>query len=96
MKATGRFVTCVLALLTGLSMGVRAVEDETGPVVNPRVVTIQTTAATEGVSAISQRGALITLDVTERPLKQVLDYLSTISNVNIRVVKEKDNKIPVT
>src|SRR5437660_921742 len=97
MRATGRIhVIGVMALLAGLSMGARAVEDETGPVVNPRVVTIQGAIEKDAVSAISLRGALITLDVTERPLKQVLDYLSTISNVNIRVVKEKDNKIPVT
>src|SRR5262249_29871363 len=54
-----------------------------------------------GVSDDSQttgqtRGALITLEVNERPLKQVLDYLSTVSGVNIRVVKEKDNKLLVT
>lgn len=80
--------------MTAAVLGARAGEDET-PVINQRVVTIQP-AGDQGVTAVSQRGALITLDVTERPLKQVLDYLSTISNVNIRVVKEKDNKIPVT
>jgi type II secretory pathway component HofQ len=39
---------------------------------------------------------LLTLDVKDRPLKQVLDYLSTISNVNIRALKEKDNAVPIT
>jgi type IV pilus assembly protein PilQ len=84
-----------LALCTAAVLGAYAGEDDTPPVINQRVVTIQP-AGDPGVTAVSQRGALITLDVTERPLKQVLDYLSTISNVNIRVVKEKDNKIPVT
>src|ERR1700710_1704661 len=61
-----------------------------------RVESVTTVADNQGMTAVSQRGALFTLDVTERPLKQVLDYLSTISNINIRVVKEKDNKLPVS
>src|SRR5438067_1231149 len=96
MKPSGRLhVTCALALMTAAVLGARGGEDETPPVIK-RVETIQSTTEQSGINAIAQRGALITLDVTERPLKQVLDYLSTISNVNIRVVKEKDNKIPVT
>ena len=46
--------------------------------------------------AASAQGGLITLEVNERPLKQVLDYLSTFSNHNIRVVKDKDNRLLVT
>ena len=71
-------------------------ETESAPPVLRRVESIVNNAEEAGVTASAQRGALFTLDVTERPLKQVLDYLSTLSNINIRVVKEKDNKLPVS
>jgi len=82
-------ITCAMSAIAGEP-------EETQPDVIKRVITIQTNPDERGLSASQQRGALFTLDVTERPLKQVLDYLSTISNINIRVVKEKDNKLPVS
>ena len=86
----------LMGLATLVAAQVVGGEDDAAPVIK-RVETIATTAVDDkGMTATSQRGALFTLDVTERPLKQVLDYLSTISNVNIRVVKEKDNKLPVS
>lgn len=42
------------------------------------------------------QGAEIFLEVSERPLKQVLDYLSQVSGKNIRCKKDKDNKLLVT
>lgn len=89
-------VTAIGAALLALAAGSFAGEDDGQPVIsNSRVVQI-TNPSDAAVTAVQQRGALFTLDVTERPLKQVLDYLSTISNINIRVVKEKDNKLPVS
>ena len=85
---------CVIAMLAATLGLAQSGEDETPPVIK-RVETIATTND-KNIQASGQRGTLFTLDVTERPLKQVLDYLSTISNVNIRVVKEKDNKLPVS
>ena len=70
-----------------------------GQSVIKRVETISAPVQTEEEERQRQlltRGALITLEVNERPLKQVLDYLSTVSGKNIRVVKEKDNKLLVT
>ena len=89
-----RFAPCLMTLLALTLASVRA-EDETPSVIR-RVETITNSTEDRDVKATAQRGALFTLDVTERPLKQVLDYLSTISNINIRVVKEKDNKLPVS
>lgn len=76
---------------------VRAGEDDTDSVLRSRRVEIVgPVISDENVKASATRGALISLEVNERPLKQVLDYLSTVSNINIRVVKEKDNKLPVS
>jgi len=88
-------VVC-LGVVTFLAAQVFGAEEEAAVPVIRRVESITTSSDDKSVAATQQRGALFTLDVTERPLKQVLDYLSTISNVNIRVVKEKDNKLPVT
>jgi type IV pilus assembly protein PilQ len=67
--------------------------DDTAPVLRR----VESITANEEIQATGQApGALITLEVNERPLKQVLDYLSTVSGKNIRVVKEKDNKLLIT
>ncbi len=102
MKTIGRIFhmeavrgAALLALAAALMSPICAGEEDNQTVINSRVVQI-TNPSDANVTATQQRGALFTLDVTERPLKQVLDYLSTISNINIRVVKEKDNKLPVT
>jgi len=68
-------------------------EDEERVLVPKRVETVTGTGA-EGSAKTS--GAFISLELNERPLKQVLDYLSTVSGKNIRVKKDKDNKLPVT
>ncbi len=67
--------------------------DDSGPVLRR----VESITSSEDIQAGTQApGALITLEVNERPLKQVLDYLSTVSGKNIRVVKEKDNKLLIT
>jgi len=87
------FALCVLALsLWGVTpSGLFAADD--APVLR-RVESIA--ASNENATTGQTQGALITLEVNERPLKQVLDYLSTVSGKNIRVVKEKDNKLLIT
>lgn len=99
MTALCRLTAATIIILTALS-GARvcAGEDDNDTVLRQRRVEIVGTPGSERdtVSATQTRGALISLEVNERPLKQVLDYLSTVSNVNIRVVKEKDNKLPVS
>jgi type II secretory pathway component GspD/PulD (secretin) len=67
-------------------------EDEASPVLK-RVEVVGPAAASEAGKVV---GALITLDVHERPLKQVLDYLSQVSGKNIRTKKTKDEKLLVT
>jgi len=52
-----------LALPFGMGMSSRAGEDDNAQVIK-RVETIQSATGEQGVNAISQRGALITLDVT--------------------------------
>ena len=96
MNALCRVVKVTVLLAVCVGFVCRAGEDDAGAVLR-RVETINTTP-TDDKSGIASttRGALISLEVNERPLKQVLDYLSTVSNVNIRVVKEKDNKLPVS
>lgn len=80
-----------------LVAAMRAGEDDVDKVLTTkRVEVVGPTIADDNVKASATRGALISLEVNERPLKQVLDYLSTVSNINIRVVKEKDNKLPVS
>jgi type II secretory pathway component HofQ len=67
---------------------------EEEPQVLKRVEVIGGPAATDAGKVV---GAEIqTIEVTERPLKQVLDYLSQISGKNIRCKKSKDERLPVT
>jgi type IV pilus assembly protein PilQ len=80
-------------LLAGLAGSTCFAEDE-APVLMPKRVETIGTEASESVAKTS--GALISIELIERPLKQVLDYLSTVSGKNIRVKKEKDNKLLVT
>ena len=72
-----------------------AAEDEIQVLRPQRVETIVTgnqENAGAGVNAI-----ITSIDINERPLGQVLEYLSTrVSGKNIRVKKDKDAKIPIT
>jgi type IV pilus assembly protein PilQ len=87
-RSLARWVACCTVLCT-VALAIGAEE----PPVLKKVETVGGPA--EGQTATAT-GGLITLEVNERPLKQVLDYLSTFSNHNIRVVKDKDNRLLVT
>ena len=83
----------VLCFLLASTAGALFAGDDTAPVLRR----VESITANEEIQATGQApGALITLEVNERPLKQVLDYLSTVSGKNVRVVKEKDNKLLIT
>lgn len=88
-------LAAILALTTLTTAGGLAWAEEEAPVLVPKRVEAVTGAGTaEGAAKTS--GAFISLELNERPLKQVLDYLSTVSGKNIRVKKDKDNKLLVT
>ena len=72
---------------------ISAGEDES-PNVLRRVETIGPVDEDKTVGAV--QGAFVTLEVNDRPLKQVLDYLRTVSGKNISVVKKKDENLPVS
>jgi len=83
-------VAVSLAMLAG-SM-VQAGEDEQPSVL--KVSRVETLTGGDQQAKIS--GSLISLEVNEKPLKQVLDYLSTVSGKNIRVRKTKDERLLVS
>jgi len=97
-KRASLFLLALSAAYCGVGLqpinSAHAGEDEI-PVLR-RVEVVNINAGTGDVAASVQAGGIINLEVVERPLKQVLDYLSTVSNKNIRVLKEKDNKLLVT
>ena len=82
----------LLLCFVGCSVLVHA--EEEAPVLVPKRV--ETLTGNVGDSTAKTSGAFISLEVNERPLKQVLDYLSTVSGKNIRVKRDKDNKLLVT
>ena len=84
-----------LLLLLGVAASSLLRAEEEAPVLVPKRVEAVTGAGV-GESTAKTSGAFISLEVNERPLKQVLDYLSTVSNKNIRVKRDKDNKLLVT
>jgi len=81
-----------ILLMLGLGAGLSLAGEEEAPVLK-RVEVVGGPATAETSKTV---GAEIYIEVTERPLKQVLDYLSTLSNKNIRCKKTKDERLPVT
>lgn len=57
---------------------------------------VEVVGAPGNAEAAKSAGGLISIEVTERQLKQVLDYLSTFSGKNIRCKKTKDERLPIT
>ncbi|MFH0939119.1 MAG: secretin N-terminal domain-containing protein [Planctomycetota bacterium] len=70
-------------------------DDEVAPVLREKRVEVITAVEQPSTTATAV-GALITLEVNERPLQQVLDYLRAVSGKNISVIKEKDKRLLVT
>jgi len=91
----GHALATILALTTLITASSLAMAEEEAPVLVPKRVEAVTGAGT-GEGGAKTSGAFISLELNERPLKQVLDYLSTVSGKNIRVKKDKDNKLLVT
>ena len=91
----GHALATILALTTLTTASSLALAEEEAPVLVPKRVEAVTGAGT-GEGGAKTSGAFISLELNERPLKQVLDYLSTVSGKNIRVKKDKDNKLLVT
>ena len=71
-----------------------AADDET-PVAKPRVEDIVTGNQPKKTPGV-QTTIIQSIEINERPLEAVLDYLSRISGKNIRVKKDKDRKFPIT
>jgi len=69
-------------------------EDEAPVALKLRRVEPITGLATQDTARAA--GSLISLEVSERPLRQVLDYLSNVSGKNIRARKQKDERLLVT
>jgi type IV pilus secretin PilQ/predicted competence protein len=83
-----------LILFTSLCSIVSAGENEP-PVLVPKRVEAVSGVGTD--SSAKTTGAFIDyLEINERPLRQVLDYLSTVSGKNIRTKKVKDERLLVT
>ncbi|MCZ7647082.1 MAG: hypothetical protein M5U26_17805 [Planctomycetota bacterium] len=74
--------------------GLRAEESET----QPRSIKVERLGEGAEKSQVGQAAneGLISLHVRERPLKVVLDYLSTVSGKNIRALTEEAERLPVT
>jgi len=83
----------LLLLVLGLGAGVAWAGEVEAPVLKRVEVVGGPAAAETGKTAGAE---IYILEVTERPLKQVLDYLSTLSSKNIRCKKSKDERLPVT
>jgi len=94
-KRRGHALATILALSTLTTASITAWAEDEAPVLVPKRVEAVTGAGT-GEGGAKTSGAFISLELNERPLKQVLDYLSTVSGKNIRVKKDKDNKLLVT
>ncbi|MCY3019460.1 MAG: hypothetical protein NTW87_10600 [Planctomycetota bacterium] len=73
-------------------MSSRAGEEEQQPVLKR----IEVIGARGMGEAAKSAGAKITIHVNERPLKQVLDYLSQVSNKNVRCKKPNVERLLVT
>lgn len=82
-------VAVSLAMLAGGWL--HAGEDE-----QPSVLKVSRVETLTGDQQAKISGSLISLEVNEKPLKQVLDYLSTVSGKNIRVRKTKDERLLVS
>lgn len=91
-----RFAAALPSVAVSLAMlasgMVQAGEDEQPSVL--KVSRVETLTGGDQQAKIS--GSLISLEVNEKPLKQVLDYLSTVSGKNIRVRKTKDERLLVS
>lgn len=83
-----------LILVIGVAFATGALAGEEAPPVLKRVESL--TINEDAAQTASVQGSLISLEVNDRPLQQVLDYLRTVSGKNIAVVKEKDKKLLVT
>lgn len=83
-----------MILIMGAAFAFGALAGDEAPPVLKRVESLATAEDTN--QSASVQGSLISLEVNDRPLQQVLDYLRTVSGKNIAVVKEKDKKLLVT
>ncbi|MBI3832606.1 MAG: hypothetical protein HY291_23995 [Planctomycetes bacterium] len=87
----GRALALAAVLSVALA-GVRARAEEpaTAP---PKVIILDDPNA---IKAAAGTGQVFPIKVTEKPLKQVLDFLSQISRLNIRALREKEEKMLVS
>lgn len=82
-------LVCFLAaVLTGT-----ALRAEEPPTTAPKVIILDDPNA---IKAAAGTGQVFPIKVTEKPLKQVLDFLSQISRLNIRALREKEEKMLVS
>ncbi len=88
----GRLALCALSL-TCLAGFVQGQEDEADRRIEKRVETFDFGT---GSKVEKGRENLISIDIKERPLKLVLEYLSQVGGINIRALSEKVERLPVT
>jgi type IV pilus assembly protein PilQ len=84
-----------LILVCATPCGTAAGEEE-APVLRERRVERLTTPEETAKTTGAATGALITLEVNERPLLQVVDYLKAVSGKNIVILKKRDEKLLVS
>lgn len=92
MRLTAALPSIAVSLAMLAGGWLQAGEDEQPSVL--KVSRVETLTGGDQQAKIS--GSLISLEVNEKPLKQVLDYLSTVSGKNIRVRKTKDERLLVS
>jgi len=95
MKHFPKIYTATLGLLAFAASfsGTACMGEDEPPVVRVERIVEPNKADNAGQQGV---GATITINFAERPLKQLLDYLTSVSNLNIRALKKKDEELLVS
>jgi len=98
MRPNGCNVHSIAAVFVLLAVSIPVLSVSAGEDDSPNVLRrVESLGPLDGDKAIGAvQGQFVTLEVNERPLKQILDYLRTVSGKNISVVKKKDENLPVS